>query len=319
MLKIITNLTKSVIDSIQNTGVAVVKSLHIKIDEAVKSVLSHTFPVKVINPQESVKVSGEVKVTNQIKLDELSKKLDSLKQAVISYKAPDKIEVKNFPKWDFPKEIKVSNLNNKAEVSNLGVVVNALGEVKKAVNNLKLNPEIKVEPKIEPPIVNLPKQDPPIVNLQEKEVDLSALKDLLEFWQSLTVNAKKSLSVRLSDGKDFYKAMDRLAEVVTANTSTGFQYYGGGEARAIVNKNNELQATISETWYANDTDEVDQNLTYHGEESVEGKWRIYKVVIDGSTTSYRYATVKNNPDIGGYDEAWSNRAELSYDFVKNVL
>ena len=143
MLKIITNLTKSVIDSIQNTGVAAVKSLHIKIDEAVKSVLSHTFPVKVINPQESVKVSGEVKVTNQIKLDELSKKLDILKQAVVNYQAPDKIEVKNFPKWDFPKEIKVSNLNNKAEVSIL-VVVNALGEVKNRSIKLIQN---KVEPK----------------------------------------------------------------------------------------------------------------------------------------------------------------------------
>jgi len=243
MLKIITNLTKSIIDSIQNTGVAVVKSLHIKIDEAVKSVLSHTFPVKVINPQESVKVSGEVKVTNQIKLDELSKKLDILKQAVVNYQAPDKIEVKNFPKWDFPKEIKVSNLNNKAEVSNLNVVVNALGEVKKAVDKLKLNPEIKVEPRIEPPIVNVPKQDPPIVNLQEKEVDLSALKDLLEFWQSLTVNAKKSLSVRLSDGKEFYKAVDRIAESV-ANVPLPFKNENGDEARATVDDNGNLQVAI---------------------------------------------------------------------------
>lgn len=317
MLKIITNLTKSVIDSIQNTGVAVVKSLHIKIDEAVKSVLSHTFPVKVINPQESVKVSGEVKVTNQIKLDELSKKLDSLKQAVISYKAPDKIEVKNFPKWDFPKEIKVSNLNNKAEVSNLGVVVNALGEVKKAVNNLKLNPEIKVEPKIEPPIVNLPKQDPPIVNLQEKEVDLSALKDLLEFWQSLTVNAKKSLSVRLSDGKEFYKAVDRIAESTT-NFSFPFTNLGGDAVRAIVNRFNELMVTTSDTWDTNHVDRSTPNITYYGEESVDGKWRIRKVVINNNIETYTYATNTNNPSIASYPNAWQDRQTLVYSRIGQV-
>lgn len=317
MLKIITNLTKSIIDSIQNTGVAVVKSLHIKIDEAVKSVLSHTFPVKVINPQESVKVSGEVKVTNQIKLDELSKKLDSLKQAVISYKAPDKIEVKNFPKWDFPKEIKVSNLNNKAEVSNLGVVVNALGEVKKAVNNLKLNPEIKVEPKIEPPIVNLPKQDPPIVNLQEKEVDLSALKDLLEFWQSLTVNAKKSLSVRLSDGKEFYKAVDRIAESTT-NFSFPFTNLGGDAVRAIVNRFNELMVTTSDTWDTNHVDRSTPNITYYGEESVDGKWRIRKVVINNNIETYTYATNTNNPSIASYPNAWQDRQTLVYSRIGQV-
>lgn len=317
MLKIITNLTKSIIDSIQNTGVAVVKSLHIKIDEAVKSVLSHTFPVKVINPQESVKVSGEVKVTNQIKLDELSKKLDILKQAVISYKAPDKIEVKNFPKWDFPKEIKVSNLNNKAEVSNLGVVVNALGEVKKAVNNLKLNPEIKVEPKIEPPIVNLPKQDPPIVNLQEKEVDLSALRDLLEFWQSLTVNAKKSLSVRLSDGKEFYKAVDRIAESTT-NFSFPFTNLGGDAVRAIVNRFNELMVTTSDTWDTNHVDRSTPNITYYGEESVDGKWRIRKVVINNNIETYTYATNTNNPSIASYPNAWQDRQTLVYSRIGQV-
>lgn len=317
MLKIITNLTKSIIDSIQNTGVAVVKSLHIKIDEAVKSVLSHTFPVKVINPQESVKVSGEVKVTNQIKLDELSKKLDILKQAVVNYQAPDKIEVKNFPKWDFPKEIKVSNLNNKAEVSNLGVVVNALGEVKKAVNNLKLNPEIKVEPKIEPPIVNLPKQDPPIVNLQEKEVDLSALKDLLEFWQSLTVNAKKSLSVRLSDGKEFYKAVDRIAESTT-NFSFPFTNLGGDAVRAIVNRFNELMVTTSDTWDTNHVDRSTPNITYYGEESVDGKWRIRKVVINNNIETYTYATNTNNPSIASYPNAWQDRQTLVYSRIGQV-
>jgi len=319
MYETITKLANEFIKSIQNTGVFVVKSANKKADELKKILSSNTFSVMVKNPQKKVDVKGTVVVGNQSKLE---KKIDKLEKAIskISDILPSLKEVEITNHKSFPKSVKVSNLSDKTRVQNLNVVVDALDEVKKVVSKLKLDPQIKVSaPKIPAPVVKIAKQPAPVVKIQEKEVDLSALNDLTDFWQSLTKSAKKSISVRLSDGKKFYKAMDKMIEVATANNSSHFRYYTGGEARPIVNKNDELQVTVNDTWEVNDTQRVSNVLTYFGEESVDEKWRVRKVTKSGTLTAIRHATIKNNSSIEGYDEAWVERTSLEYGLVREAL
>lgn len=234
--KLVKEIVAEIIKTIQNTAIAAVQAIR-------KTITSHTYSVKVKNPIKEVKVSGKVQVLNQISLKQTNSLLEKLKTAVASFKVPDKIEVKNFPKYPefpkFPKKIEVSNLLDKTTVTNLNIVVNALGEVKKSISKLKLSPKIKVDaPKIPTPVVNVPESPAPIVNVEKP--DLSALNDLVKFWQSLTVGAKKSLSVRLTDGKRFYKAVDKLAEIAGSRSVSPFVTMDGDETRALVDRKNRL-------------------------------------------------------------------------------
>lgn len=314
MYETITKLAEQFINSIQNTGIFVVKSLSNKLDE-LKELASKTYSVNIENHPKTVSVKGTVVVGNQAKLEKKISELNKLfVKANKTLSTLNKVEVtnqKDFP--NFPESIKVSNLSDKVRVLNLNPIVDGLEDLNKEIKKIKLNPEIKVStPKVTVPKITLPKQPTPIVNLHEKEVDLSALKDLIEFWQSLTKSAKKSLSVRLTDGKKFYKAVDEVVEAVTANNASHFQFYSGGEARPIVNRNSELTVTTSETWDINNSDKVSTTLEYIGEESVDGKWRIRKISKSGTVTTVGYASIKNNTDITDYEDAWEGRIDLIF-------
>jgi hypothetical protein len=319
MYKVISTMVKSIIDSIQTTGISSVKVMVNKVESVATSLKSHTFHVKTVNPQKELSVKGEVKVTNPVSLSETNSLIKNLASAFIEFKFPDQIKVTNFPEAKpFPKEIKVSNLSSKTEVVNLNVLVDELGKLQKVVKGLDIRPVVNI-PETKPPVVNIPETKPPIVNVHEKEVDLSGIKQLSELIESLTVSAKKSLSVRLSDGKSFYQALERMGDIYASSNSSGFQYVDGGEARPVVNRNHELQVTTSETWDFNDSDKFSTAVTYFGEESVVGKWRVRKVIKNGTITSVRHATQRNNPTVLDYDSAWGNRVDLTYELASKAL
>ncbi len=106
---------------------------------------------------------------------------------------------------------------------------------------------------------------------------------------------------------------------MTANAGTPFQYYTGDGARPLVNRNNELQVSVNDTWDVNDTDKASATVTYFGEESVEGKWRVRKVVTSGDITSIRHATVRNNSEVSNYVDAWTSRTSLTFSYAKEAL
>jgi hypothetical protein len=67
-------------------------------------------------------------------------------------------------------------------------------------------------------------------------------------------------------------------------------------------------------YQTNDVDETTTaSVTYVGKEDAAGDWFVQKV-DQTLGTSIRYATVKNNPTISSYSDAWTIRATtLDYD------
>ena len=313
MFQTISEIVEQVIKSVQNTGIFIGKLLQKQFDELKGVITTHKYQVEVQNPTEKVEVKGTVIVGNQTKVEkdikDVVSKLQELKKAIPSMM---KVQVTNQEKLLFPKSFEVTNFPDKTKVLHLEDVIDELEKLNEAIGKLKLNPEIKVaSQKIPAPIVNVPKQPAPVVKITEKEVDLSALNNLTEFWQSLTTSAKKSLSVRLTDGTKFYKAIDEFIES-TANVSMPFANLNGDSVRAIVDGNQNLITTVTDTWGTNNTIQVG-DLTYLGKEDVDGRWsilRIYEPVENDKTLNY--ATVVNNPLITSYLDAWDSRAGLVY-------
>ena len=60
----------------------------------------------------------------------------------------------------------------------------------------------------------------------------------------------------------------------------------------------------------NDVEEVGA-VTYIGKEDPDGGWYVQKIDTT-SGTSIRYASVSNNPSIGSYTAAWTDRTTLTY-------
>lgn len=311
--RIIQQIIKQVIDAIQNTGVAAIRSIN-------STITTHTYKVDVKNPVKSVTVEGRVKVQNQ---KDVEKEIKQLAQAVKNLEkalAPHKsVKVENFPKYPefpkFPAFPKIPEHPKSVEVNNLRVIVNAVDELSNAVGKLELKPEIIVKPPIIPEtVVNVPKAAPPVVNVEKP--DLSGINTLLEFFQGLS--AKKPLPTRLTDGKEFYKAVDRLAEVYSANNSSPFQTSSGAEARATVNENNELVVTTDDTWGLNHSEENGET-TYLGRQNVSGEYRIMKIVASGELQTLTYATIRNNPSVTTYSNAWTNRTTLTYGLIAEAF
>ncbi len=308
--KFVNSLIKQIIDAIQNTAIAAVRSIN-------GTITNHTYKVDVKNPVKSVTVEGRVKVQNQ---KDVEREVKSVAQAVKNLEkalAPLKtVKVENFPKYPefpkFPAFPKFPEHPKAIEVSNFRSVIDALDGLEKVVGKLKLDPKINVAAPIIPEtVVNVPKAAPPVVNVEKP--DLSAINTLVEFFQSLS--AKKPLPTRLTDGKEFYKAVDRLADVVTANNSSDFMDIDGAEARAVVNGNNELVVTTADTWGLNHSEEID-TTTYLGKQDVGGQYRIMKIVDDGNgLKTLTYASIRNNPTVDNYSDAWDDRASLTYGLI----
>lgn len=285
-----------------------------------------TLNVKVSNPQTKVQVTGDVKVTNQ---KDVSDQVKNIALAIRELKKPlaalKKVSVENFPKQqpfpkfpEFPKSISVSNLPKETKISNMQEFVTAVNKIVNAIDKLDLKPNVNVEaPRVDipAPIVNVPEQKAPIVNVEKP--DLSDIKAIVDFLKE--ISETKPLAVRLSDGKKFYKALEKMAEIYAGSTFSAFQSIGGRDGRAQLNARNEVRVTVSDTWDANDVDRVNTSLTYFGEETADGTWRVRKVTKTGTITSIRHATIRNNDSYTGYEAAWEARADLDYGYAREAL
>lgn len=316
---------QSIIDSMTSLSLAHFRGL--------KAFLSkNTFSVKVTNPATKMRVEGEVKVSN---LPPLLKAiggipiaLNSLKKAVVANKS---VMITNlgdikFPK--FPTEFKVANPQKEVKITNMKEFTDAVEKIAEFLAKVKYDPRIEVKPadvklkapivNVEAPIINVPEQKPPVVNVEAP--DLSELTKILEFFNSL--GAKKPLPVRLSDGKAFYNALQKMADIYAGSTFSAFQDTSGGDGRGILNRNNELLVTTSDTWSLNDVDTLNNGATtYLGEETIDGRWRVTRVEKVGRFNIMKYATIKNNPTHveSDYPTAWAAHAYLEYNRVSEAL
>lgn len=315
----ILKLVQSVIDSFTNVAVAHLNGL--------KTYLSKTvFSVKVTNPATKMKVEGEVKVSNT---QPLLKALGGIVLAINGLKKPmmadKKVEVSNFKDIKFPEMPKMPEHPKEMKISNMKEFTDAVEKVAEFVAKIKYDPRIEVKPadvhvkapvvNVAAPVVNVPEQKPPVVNVEKP--DLSDIKKLMIFFEGL--NAKNPLAVQLSDGKKYYKALEKMAEIYAGSSFSAFQDSEGNDARALTNHRNELLVTTSDTWDANDVDKVSDTLTYFGEETANGTWRVRKVTKSGTITSIRHATKRNNESLDSYEAAWTDRENLDYGYAREAL
>lgn len=312
----IVELIQTIINAIQNSGLFFVKELRILFQD--------TFSVKITNPQKKIEVTGKVEVNQSAthnKLGGVVLAINALKKALKplgEVKVSNMVKIPPFPKFpEFPKKIEVSNQPDKMEISNLQGVEKALAAVNNAIKSLKLNPEIKVSVPLEPnpaPIVNVPEQPAPIVNVDAP--DLSDITKIIEFLNE--IGAKNPLAVRLSDGKSFYKALERMADIYAGSSFSAFQTTDGGDGRASLNKNSEVKVTTSDTWSLNDVHKV-SNVNYLGEETIDGSWRVTQITKTGDFNVMRYATPKNNATVKSYGSAWASHESMVYGKVSEAL
>lgn len=317
------NLVQSIIKTITNVSVA-----HFN---ATKKLLStQVFKVSVQNPQTKMHIHGDVKVSNtkgledQLKnnalaIRELKKPIESEKKVrILNF---DAIKFPQFPKWEFPKMFGINNFPKEYKISNFKELIPALKMMADNIKAMDIKPEVKVAApvvNVAAPIVNVPAQKPPVVNVEKP--DLSDITKIIEFLNELS--PKKPLPVRLSDGKAFYNALQKMADIYAGSSFSAFQGTDGQDGRGVLNKNNELKATISETWSLNDVDTVNNGqFTYLGEETVDGQWRITQVQKIANRNVMHYATPRNNPALAeaDYPAAWEQHADLDYGRVSEAL
>lgn len=157
-----------------------------------------------INIPESVEVANidHVKLYLRTELARLAQQINKI---VNSISFPKSIQVSNFPKY--PDIIKIQELQQ---------VIEAINDLRALIAQTEYNPTINIEtPKIEPPEVKIPPIKVPPITVPKAEVrvepqveiDLSELSDALKPLKYLSDKAGKPLSVRLSDGVKFIKAL----------------------------------------------------------------------------------------------------------------
>lgn len=318
----IIKIVQTIIDSLTNVAVAHLNGL--------KDYLSRSvFSVKVTNPTTETKVTGTVEVAN---MSPLLKAVSGLVFAINGLKKPlmakKDVIITNFKDLklpEFPKKIEIANPQKEVKITNMKEFSDAIEKIAEFLAKVKYDPRIEVNPtpvnvkapvvNVAAPVIHVPKQEPPIINIEKP--DLSDISRLLDFFEG--VGAKKPLAVRLSDGKSFYKALEKMADIYAGSSFSAYQDSTGADARAMVNARNEVRVTVSDTWDANDVDRVSSTLTRFGEETADGTWRIREVTKTGTITSIRHATSRNNPDINGYESAWTERETLSYGYAREAL
>lgn len=208
-------------------------------------------------------------------------------------KFPTEFRVSNFPKFPaFPKEIRVSN---PTDLTNL---TTEIGTVKKAIENLKLDPQINVST---PAPVIVP---PASVSVTQREINPEKLAQAI---------------ADVIPSIDYKKLADAIAEEMGRMTIKGGGGSGGGNpfktadgrpGRALIDDKGRI--ITSPDYFLSDKD-TSGSVKYTGNLALNGRWYMFKV--DGD--AIRYASSSNNPNIP-YTQAWTDRATLTYDYADHV-
>jgi len=151
----------------------------------------------------------------------------------------------------------------------------------------------------------------------------------------LPTDAKNPVSVRLSDGKEFYKGIQEAYRGLTAfKQPAAFKNVSGSEESGLIDDDRHLQidvvtATSIETklqtvidnqneFITNDIDVFSSTITYIGSENKDGDWYV-KRIDTTSQTAFRHASIQNNPSYPDYDTAWDARGSLSYQIYSGAF
>lgn len=244
---------------------------------------------------------------NQIKL---------LQKTLLTLTPSKSVEVSNLS--DIPKPhqtIRISNPQKSVSVSNFYELQTTIGKFQKAVEALKLDPKIVI-PEIKVPDVYVPEIKIPTI---KNEIDLSKLEKILGI---LSKDPEKPLSVRLSDGKKFYKALEELNQTISGGggKSYSFQDADGERTYGLVDEDQHVQVDVLSGYETNDVDLSDDPIRYECQENKDGEWLFVKIdPSNASLRSFRFATIKNNPTKHTYTQAYSSRKSLTYGYYSQAF
>lgn len=261
--------------------------------------------ISIPEPPEAAE-SIEVNNFDVVKLylrEELSKALGPIIKKIGDIKFPEpkdfpnEMKVSNFPEVKYPEKMEVSNLYE------LGEYFKNLSEVIK--QSLIINiPESVVN--VAPPNVMV---DSPIVNVEKP--DLSPLLKALDPLKFISDRPDKPISVRMSDGHKFIKAVQQIIQgqdklAFAVSNSSGLDQ---GEFKSTIRNVDDVLGQ----YRINDTDD-DASPNYYGFQDAMGDWYILKETISSGANTYRY--VKGSSD---YSTNWTNRAALTYGLFDSVF
>jgi hypothetical protein len=186
-------------------------------------------------------------------------------------------------------------------VNNLNAVTKLLQAIEKAISKLPTKyPEMKV-----PPFPDIPAY-PTEIRIQNPVKNVT----VDNFEALVGKDPKRYVPVRLSDGKEFYSAMEQVA---LSSGKYAYSNQQGERGQALMDPNRRVMMFPDE-YRLNDQREID-STKYLGYEDRYSNWYIIKMT-QGSTEedqTFRFATNTNNSTINTYAGAWNNKLTLQYD------
>lgn len=298
--QIFSKALQTIVSTIENSTIASVRSLK-----------AHTYPVRVTNQVNKVQVSGTVVVGNQrnleakvVSVEKAIKSVDKsvkeeakLERAVRVLNFPKELDLSRLEKGDikshslieklikvvqslhFPTKLEITNqIDTTSEIKR---VVGAVADVERAVKGLRLDPKITVQP---PERLIVP---PAQVTVEKTEIDYEKLASLIPQPEPI----------------DYQK----MAEVIGKEIAGMIVTVGGSRSRA----GNSSRVTNGQEFVNNRY--VDGVITYYGSQRPNGDWLIRKDdATDLNNMIETYASIKNNPSVSTYTQAWNNRTSLTY-------
>lgn len=301
--------------TLQNNVVGAVKALREfeytvklksnKVEVTNPTVLPKVFPVKVTNPSKYEKHLEKVSSSVKKSGDDLARKLSvQLEKVAKLLEENKKITVANLKDISPLSKIEVTNPQKKVAITNMYELAKEIGKVKKAIEELELNPTITVPDVLVPPILI------PEIKVPETKVVMD-LKKLEELMSVLTNDPEKPLAVRLSDGKKFYEA---IFEAVSGGSSRSYAYQdkNGERTYGMVDAKQNVRVSTDDRYGLNHSQKTG-NTTYLGQEDADGIWLITRVVKStGGLITMTYATNANNESVMSYTDAWTGRVGLTF-------
>lgn len=279
-LAILRSLFANIITSIQQSSIAIVRSLK-----------KHTFTTKVSNFPHTQKVSGEVEVDQKEthrQLQKIHAQIEATLKMLQSISIPDSIAVSNFPRQEFPKSIQVENLSEIKEVKiqnfpSTRTIEKSLENLQKSIEKIDVRPTVHVDaPKVTVPA--------PLVTVQERDIQFPKFPKFPEGEKLLGVSPGKYVPVRLTNGKKFY---DAIGSLVSAVARSPFVTSTNKEATARVSDGGILQVDV----LSNPTPIQDFNPSTEINYNQSGEVINIKKRVDGTTYVQTYSTTSGDTTV----------------------
>jgi len=226
--------------------------------------LPDTFKVKELNPVDNKK---DIELQTKLLTKTLNDKFAELNNLIKTLSPKSEIIVSNLDEIESPSnEVVIKNPVKAVSITNFYEIQKEIGKLHKIVQSLKLDPKIIV-PEIKLPEIVIPQSKAEVI-LDRRETLISD-------------DPKKSVPVRLTDGKKFYEALEELS-VRGSGSSHVFSNSEGVKQQALVNEQRNVQVDVMTISALAQKITISGSITYialasPGTSQVSAKWQVKKI------------------------------------------